>query len=214
MPARAEGRPALTRSSVVAAARAVLAEGGLGEVSMRTVARRLGVWPNALYEYVPSKEALLRAVLEDLLDGFDAPLPEGDWQQAVADSAREFWARMRPYPELAAFMLTHPGFARPVRGRNRDLLRRMLDQGVAPARAVAIQATMNTFMLGSISQRWSGAGAPDDNARPDGADAAHLAPGLAKVLAAEFAALTADRQFAFGLASLLAGFARGEGVAG
>jgi len=49
--------------AILAAARALLAEQGVEALTMRAVAQRLDVAPNALYSHVPSKTALLDDVL-------------------------------------------------------------------------------------------------------------------------------------------------------
>ncbi|GAA4831062.1 hypothetical protein GCM10023201_18750 [Actinomycetospora corticicola] len=53
------------------AARAVLDEGA--SFSMRAVAGRLGVAPNALYSHVDGRDGLLDAVLDDLLGALPSP---------------------------------------------------------------------------------------------------------------------------------------------
>lgn len=62
-------RAGLTRNAVVAAAHEVLTEHGLDALSMRAVARRLDVAPNALYSYVSSKQALVDLLLDSVLAG-------------------------------------------------------------------------------------------------------------------------------------------------
>jgi AcrR family transcriptional regulator len=57
------------RRALVAAARAILEEGGLAALSLRAVARRAGVSQAAPYHHFPDKDALLAAVAAD---GFDA----------------------------------------------------------------------------------------------------------------------------------------------
>jgi len=51
--------PSLSKEQVVSAALEVMAEDGLGAVSFRSVGRRLGVNPMALYTYVRDKDELL-----------------------------------------------------------------------------------------------------------------------------------------------------------
>ena len=68
-------RAGLTYAAVLAAARELLAEGGLPALSMRSLANRLGVAPNALYSHVGSKTALLDDLLDDLLALVAAPNP-------------------------------------------------------------------------------------------------------------------------------------------
>ena len=72
-------RAGLTRAGVLAAARDLVAEEGTGGLTMRALARRLGVLPNALYSHVSTKDALVDALLDDLLAEVEAPDP------AVAD---------------------------------------------------------------------------------------------------------------------------------
>ncbi len=71
---RAPGqRAGLTQEAVRAAARDVLADGGLDSLTMRTLARRLGVAPNALYSHVASKAELVDDLLDDVLAGVEEP---------------------------------------------------------------------------------------------------------------------------------------------
>ena len=69
-------RAGLTRDRVLDAARAVIADSGLGGLTMRALARRLGVNPNAVYSHLDSKSALLDALLDDALASIrEPPLP-------------------------------------------------------------------------------------------------------------------------------------------
>src|SRR5215216_3902704 len=73
-------RAGLSRELVLAAARRIADEEGVDRLTMRRLAAELGVLPNALYTYVPDKEALLDALLDALLGDVDAGDPaEGDW---------------------------------------------------------------------------------------------------------------------------------------
>jgi AcrR family transcriptional regulator len=63
---------------VLAEARHLVSETGLASVTMRALAERLGVAPNALYSHVASKTALIDALLDDVLAGVDDTRPEGE----------------------------------------------------------------------------------------------------------------------------------------
>src|SRR6218665_2971416 len=56
------------RAMVLDAARAVFAESGLERMSIREIARRAGYTPGALYAFYDGKQALLAALLEEILD--------------------------------------------------------------------------------------------------------------------------------------------------
>lgn len=66
-------RAGLTRAAVLQAARALLAEEGLPALTMRALARRLDVAPNALYSHVPGKDELVDALLDDHLAAVHDP---------------------------------------------------------------------------------------------------------------------------------------------
>ncbi|MGE9807927.1 TetR family transcriptional regulator [Janibacter sp. G1551] len=67
----------LTREDVVDAALSLLRTFGLGDLSMRRLARELGVQPGALYWHVASKQALLVEVASRLLEPTRAPAAQG-----------------------------------------------------------------------------------------------------------------------------------------
>lgn len=75
-------RAGLSRTAVVAAARDLLSGGGVEAVSLRAVARRLDVAPNAIYSHVSGKTDLIDALLDDLLGA--VPVPAEDANDPVA----------------------------------------------------------------------------------------------------------------------------------
>src|SRR5689334_25007745 len=76
MPRGPGQRAGLTRAAVLDTAHALLAEEGLDALTMRALARRLGVAPNALYSHVPGQPELVDALLDDRPSHLAAPDPE------------------------------------------------------------------------------------------------------------------------------------------
>src|SRR5690606_7877048 len=66
-------RAGLTRDQVVAAAQRTMTERGVAGLSLRAVAAELGVAPNAIYSHVADKDALVDAVLDDVLAAVPEP---------------------------------------------------------------------------------------------------------------------------------------------
>lgn len=66
-------RAGLTREQIVAAAQRTLDVRGLDGLSLRAVAAELGVAPNAIYSHLDDKNALIDAVLDDVLSAVPDP---------------------------------------------------------------------------------------------------------------------------------------------
>ena len=100
-------RRALTRERVVAEALAVISTEGAQALSMRALARRLGVVPGALYRHVRSKEQLydliLDAVLAEVDCRTDSALP---WIAQVTILAHRLRAVLENHPGIAALLKT------------------------------------------------------------------------------------------------------------
>src|SRR5918993_1445151 len=111
-PRRGAGqRAGLSRAAVLAAARRIADAEGVDRLTMRRLAGELGVMPNALYTYVRHKEALLDALVDDLLADIDPGDPaEGDWRDGLIrlmDSSRRL---LLAHPKLVPVFLARPGF--------------------------------------------------------------------------------------------------------
>ena len=95
--------------AIVEAARDSLGASGVGGLSMREVAKRLDVAPNALYSHVESKAALVDAVLDDLIGEIPLPGPAmGPRDSILAIMCDSFDALVR-HPDLVALSLARQG---------------------------------------------------------------------------------------------------------
>lgn len=93
-PLRADA--ARNRARVLDAARTAFAEAGL-DVGVEEIARRAGVGKGTLYRRFPTKEALVRAIFEDILDEIDRLVAE-------ADTEPDAWTAFTRYLEATARM--------------------------------------------------------------------------------------------------------------
>ncbi|WP_280307352.1 TetR/AcrR family transcriptional regulator [Nocardia neocaledoniensis] len=104
-------RRSFTAERVVDAALGLLDEGGPGALSVRAVAARLGVRPNAVYTYVASRAELERAVTERVLAAVPlSPLtdPGVEWTAAVIQFALGLRDQLRAHPAVATLMMAGP----------------------------------------------------------------------------------------------------------
>ncbi|QYX82086.1 TetR/AcrR family transcriptional regulator [Streptomyces akebiae] len=122
----ARGVRARARIEVTAAikdeARRQLAAEGAAKLSLRAVARELGMVSSALYRYFPSRDELLTALIIDAYDSLgeaaEAALvraagesPAGQWV-AVCEGMRE-WALGRPHEYELIYGSPVPGYTAP-----------------------------------------------------------------------------------------------------
>jgi AcrR family transcriptional regulator len=141
---RARVRAELTRE-IAAVARRHLASEGAAALSLRAVARELGMASSAVYRYFPSRDDLLTALIVDAYDAMgeaaevaDAERPSTDligrWQGACA--AVRTWALANPHEYALVYGSPVPGYAAPEAtigpaGRVGVVLCRVVADGIA-----------------------------------------------------------------------------------
>jgi AcrR family transcriptional regulator len=98
-------RPPLTRERVVAQALTLIAQEGVGTLTMRTLAARLGVVPGALYRHVRNKEQLQDLVLDGVLAEVDCNLdPSQPWTQQLTVLAHRLRTVLEGHPGVAGLL--------------------------------------------------------------------------------------------------------------
>src|SRR5262245_52309752 len=120
--ARQRARAELTRE-IKEAARRQLAETGAPQLSLRAVARELGLVSSALYRYFPSRDDLLTALIIDAYDSLGEAAeaaaaeanstggPRSGWR-AVCHAVRD-WARANPHEYALIYGSPVPGYQAP-----------------------------------------------------------------------------------------------------
>jgi AcrR family transcriptional regulator len=92
------GRPRLSRERVLNAAVGVADAGGIGALTIRSLAQELGAKPMSVYYHVAGKEAILDGIVDVVFSEIDLPSPDGDWRTELrrrAASARQVLRRHR-----------------------------------------------------------------------------------------------------------------------
>ena len=175
------------RSDVVERALEVLDQYGLADLSMRRIAAELGLQPSALYHHFSSKQHLLAAVADEVLERGRRPLAaDVPWDVAVVAAGHALRDAMLAYRDGAELIATVQAFGL---GRVSPLvpLVRAVDRGgFGPELARAAATTILHFVFGHVSEEQahlqaSSVGAIGDDA-PAGADAASFELGLSLIL--------------------------------
>jgi AcrR family transcriptional regulator len=93
-------RRTLSRDAVLDAALGLADEGGLGAVSMRRLASRLGVEAMSLYNHVSGKAELLDGIASRVFEAIPVPDASLAWDERVRALTRGCYAAMRAHPAV------------------------------------------------------------------------------------------------------------------
>ncbi len=76
-------RPPLNRDRILVAAVEIADERGVGAVTMRELASRLGVEAMSLYNHVANKDDILDGMVDKVVEQFDLPQDAENWREAM-----------------------------------------------------------------------------------------------------------------------------------
>lgn len=118
---RAENRVETTRA-IQATARRHLADIGPAALSLRAIAREVGMVSSAVYRYFPSRDDLLTALIVEAYDELGAAVEAADRAAPRDDLVGRFsaicyalrgWSRMHPHEYALLYGSPVPGYAAP-----------------------------------------------------------------------------------------------------
>jgi AcrR family transcriptional regulator len=215
-PAARRPRPQLDRDDITRVAIELADQHDLPAVSMRRIARELGVAAPSLYWYVKSKNELYELMADAVIG--EVALPErasGDWREDLRSIARAVRSTLRRHSWYSQLGI------QPMLGPNTQ---RYAEQAALPLQALALSpadeveilAALNNYIVGFVHRehawhqvirrsdlteaRWNQM--LDELAANTAADDPRLAAAMAKRFT-----LHSDQSFEFGLACMLDGIA-------
>ena len=97
--------PRLTHEALVDAALAIADAHGLEALSIRRLAKEVGVTPMAIYWHVADKEALLGALGERLFSEIELPPEAGTWHEELSALLAAMLRVLRAHPAVAPLAL-------------------------------------------------------------------------------------------------------------
>lgn len=119
--ARERARAEILRE-IIETGRVHLARDGAAGLSLRAVARDLGMVSSAVYRYVPNRDALLTLLIIDAYDSLGAAVERAERAVPRSDFARRFlatanavrtWALAHPHEYALVYGSPVPGYAAP-----------------------------------------------------------------------------------------------------
>jgi AcrR family transcriptional regulator len=204
-------REPLTRARVIEAALRVMDEEGLEAVSMRRVARGLGVEAMSLYHHIEDKEDLLDGICEHVMAGFDFPDPVDDWAENCRRAARAWRRLLQAHPAVMRLFAEQRGPIRSIDSMRpmEFALRILRDCGLSDRDTAQAFHAFGGYIQGFVMMELGSiTGSGDEAHMKAHAELAASLPEEFAVLQAcspYFAECGADEQFEFGLDLLIRG---------
>ncbi|WP_429950098.1 TetR family transcriptional regulator [Enterococcus sp. AZ101] len=91
--------PKLSKETIVQAAFELLKETPeLEKLSMRKVAKKLGVQAPAIYWHIENKQALLQRMAEEIENHFISPIPKDNWKETIYAYMENYYELYQQYP--------------------------------------------------------------------------------------------------------------------
>lgn len=195
-------RVGLTRQAVLQAAVRLADREGLAALSMRRIAAELGVEAMTLYHHVPSKEALLDGMVEQLVAEMAPPPRFTSWQEGVRRYAHAFLDVLYAHPNLIPLVASRPATTPQNLRTVETMLETLHSSGFELARAYDMIRSLAAFVIGHAATRLDAVpGNPGE--RPSGPS---FDPGSFPLFSEAFAKSDPTSRFDFALEALLHGF--------
>ena len=171
--ARRAGRPkageeSLTRERILEAALSLVDEDGIEALSMRRLAKQLGIDPMAIYHHLPNKRALLSTLIEEVFSKMRVPESgkTGDWQERVRIWAWAFRDVARAHPRLVPQLASYPEAATEATLESTEELYAAFDAaGMPPRQIVGAVGVVVDYLNGFALAEASGALGDSDEQR-------------------------------------------------
>ncbi len=204
-------REPLTRDRVIEAALRVMDQEGLESVSMRRVAREVGVEAMSLYHHVEDKEDLLDGICEHVMAGFDFPERVDDWAENCRRGARAWRRLLQAHPAVMRLFAEQRGPVRSIDSMRpmEFALRILRASGLSDRDTAQAFHAFGGYIQGFVMMELGSiAGGSDEEHVKMHAQLAAAMPGEFPALQAVskyFAECEPDEQFEFGLELLIRG---------
>jgi AcrR family transcriptional regulator len=147
-------RRALTEDEILDAALSLLDQGGSTAATLRGIAAKVGVAPNAVYTYFPGKAAVVKALVERLLGEVDHDVfadRTQPWRRRVEALALELRQRLSAHPGAVPLMIGGPMDGPHALALNERLLELLADAGLTPDDGARAAYLLIVYVFGSIA---------------------------------------------------------------
>ncbi|HWI30897.1 MAG TPA: TetR/AcrR family transcriptional regulator C-terminal domain-containing protein [Microbacterium sp.] len=157
---RGRGRPRVPLERIVAAALAIVDDGGPQALTMRALANRLSTGLAVLYRAVSGRAELVGLVVDDVLGRADFEVLEGiaqtgetkEWEDICRSAALSLYDSLAAHPGVAALLTEYIPTGPNALAVREGVLRLLLNVGFTPAEAARAYATVSRMVIGFAAQ--------------------------------------------------------------
>ncbi|GAA1804206.1 TetR/AcrR family transcriptional regulator [Nesterenkonia flava] len=208
-------RASLTLPQIITAAIEIADAEGLSALSMRRLAKELGVGTMSLYRYVPGKSELLNLMLDHMI-ALETDLPQGSWRELVEASAHSSRRLYLDHPWLLQVNWSRAAMG-PNSIANMDVMvSALLELPISDQERIMLVSLIDGYVTGSVRQEIQYESSASDYGVSDDQFWTLQLPWLKRAMASgRYPAMAQlgddaytggwDEQFAYGLRMLLDG---------
>jgi AcrR family transcriptional regulator len=150
--------PPLTRERIVAKALELIDREGLEATTTRRLADELGIQAPSLYNHVRSKQDLLDAVAESVMEEVDvSAFQRLDWRSALTAWAWSYYEALAAHPSLIPHLVASFGRLDAALSRADQVYAGLREAGWSPSRATRIAAGTRYAVYGAALGSFAGA---------------------------------------------------------
>lgn len=151
-----KARPGLTRDLIVTEARRLLDEEGMGALSMRNLARRLGASTMALYNHIRDRKDLVSQIAQAVVREWEIPPDKEDWREQIRAIFRSLrrvcLTNASAMPLIEAGEMPDAAFFRPMEAT----MAALQEAGMGSGDALRAYYLLTNFTLGQVSYETRG----------------------------------------------------------
>ena len=145
-------REPLNRERVLAAALALADEGGVESLSMRKLAKGVGVEAMSLYNHVANKDDLIDGIVDLVFAEIEAPVPGVEWKTALRRRAVATREALRRHPWANGLMEARPKPGPFNLALHEAVLRCLREAGFSVAMTARAYSIQDSFIYGFALQ--------------------------------------------------------------
>lgn len=146
----------LTTERLAAATLAVIDRDGLDALTMRAVAKELGMATMSLYRYVTDKDELEVLVVDHVLAGVNLTVPPGDWRVRITELLSRIRAAVVAHAATVPLLLRHRHSVPASLVQIEAMLAILTDAGLTGERRVIAQRTIVAYVFGMLQNEHYG----------------------------------------------------------